>query len=109
VKIPIFFDPIELAIDPDAKPKLMPIGVIFISNKGIVYVPQAIILIKGNQQSSVSYRNITGHLGSTSSKIIEEGGRIRQVINKHLRKHKHFENPLLGGSFLYSPILDRIW
>jgi len=109
VEIPISFDPIELAIDPDTKPKLMPIGMIFISNKGIVNVPQTIILVKGNQQSSVSYRNVTGHLGSTSSKIIEKGSRIQQVINKHLKKHKPFENPLSGGSFLCSSILGRIW
>jgi hypothetical protein len=92
VQIPISFDPIELAVDPDTKPKLMPIGMIFLSDKGIVNIPQTIILIKGNQQCSVSYRQITGHIGSTSLKSIDEGNNIQQVIKRHLRKHRPFKN-----------------
>jgi len=44
---------------------------IFLPHVGIINIPEAIILIKGDKEVAVSYRNITRH-GVVSSQQIRE-------------------------------------
>jgi hypothetical protein len=59
---------------------------ILFAHKGIINISQAVILIKSDQQRSISYRNITGHISWTSGKGIQKQNRIQQNILRLLKK-----------------------
>jgi hypothetical protein len=61
-KPPVSVNPAKLTVDPDPQPEFMPSCVILFAHVGIIDIPQTVILIKRDQQRSISDRNITGHL-----------------------------------------------
>ena len=83
---PVSFNPIKLAIDPDPQSELMSSCVILFAHKGIINISQAVILVKSDQQRSISYRDITGHISWTSGKGIRKQDRVQQNILRLLRK-----------------------
>ena len=59
---PIFIHPVERPIHPDPEPEPVTPRVIFLAYTRVVEVSQAVILIERNQQISISYRNVAGHM-----------------------------------------------
>ena len=55
-------DPGKLTVRPDAELERMPLGMVLLTHVGIVDVPDAVVAIEADEQTTVPYRQITWHL-----------------------------------------------
>jgi hypothetical protein len=79
-EIPVFsVHPREHTISPDTEPEFVAVGMVFLSHIGIINIPEAIILVKGDEKVPVSDRYITRHGVSSSLKGIRER-RVRSFL-----------------------------